>query len=137
MTVDPPVGGMYSGGWKEVKLIDFDLDEVQRLAEIQCTHAELASFFDCSEGTIDYRMKNDEDFKAAYAKGSAGGKASLRRVMWHSAIKGNVVLMIFLAKNFLGLMEPRDKVLLNDIERIKTELIELREKLDASPDKAA
>lgn len=70
--------------------------EVEKLAAMGCTTKEIASFFDCSRDTIERR------FAAILEKGKEKGKAKLRRLQWQSAEKGNVVMQIWLGKNYLG-----------------------------------
>jgi hypothetical protein len=85
-------------GRKPVKI---DLEQVEKLAAIQCTEAEIASVIGVSESTID-RRKHQPDFAEAMARGKARGRVSLRRNLWALANKGQPAANIFLAKNLLG-----------------------------------
>ncbi len=76
--------------------LKIDPEQVYKLASIGCTNGEMASFFNCSKDTLENR------FSAEIAKGRDGGKTRLRRLMWQSCDKGNVVMQIWLSKNLLG-----------------------------------
>ncbi len=83
------------------KRVNIDLDQVEKLAAIQCTEAEIASVLGVSERTIE-RRKQQPDFAEAMARGKARGRVSLRRNLWTLANKGQPAANIFLAKNLLG-----------------------------------
>jgi hypothetical protein len=75
-----------------------DLELVEKLAHIQCTHAEIASTLGVSVDTL----QRHKDFAATYKKGAEGGRKSLRRMQFESANRGNVVMQIWLGKQYLG-----------------------------------
>ncbi len=83
------------------KRVNIDMEQVEKLAAIQCTEAEIASVLGVSERTIE-RRKHQPDFAEAMARGKARGRVSLRRSLWALAQKGNPAGNIFLAKNLLG-----------------------------------
>ena len=87
--------------------IEINLEELEKLARLQCTYAEIAAFFDCSIDTIKRRMK-DEEFCTTYKKGLEEGKASLRRMQWKAAQGGNATMLIWLGKQYLGQSDKRD-----------------------------
>jgi len=74
-----------------------DYDTVEKLAHIQCTYGEIASFLGCS---VD-RLKKDEEFILRYKKGAENGRMSLRRMQFKLAEK-NTSMAIFLGKQYLG-----------------------------------
>ena len=92
-------GGKRTGAGR--KTVNIDLEQVEKLAAIQCTEAEIASFMGVSERTIE-RRKHHPDFAEAMERGKARGRVSLRRNLWSLANKGNPAANIFLAKNLLG-----------------------------------
>ena len=92
-------GGKRPGAGR--KTVNIDLEQVEKLAAIQCTEAEIASFMGVSERTIE-RRKQHPDFAEAMGRGKARGRVSLRRNLWSLANKGNPAANIFLAKNLLG-----------------------------------
>ena len=79
-----------------------DYDMVEKLASIQCTQQEIASFLGCSVDTL----QRDETFCGLYKKGQENGKMSLRRMQYKLAEK-NPTMAIWLGKQYLG---QRDNV---------------------------
>lgn len=83
-----------------------DVAKVRSLAAIHCTDEEIASVLDISVDTLSRRKKEDPEVLNALEGGRNQGKASLRRLQWQAAQKGNSALLIFLGKNIL---KQRDK----------------------------
>jgi hypothetical protein len=75
-----------------------DLELVEKLAHIQCTYSEIAATLGISVDTLE----RNKDFAVTYKKGAEGGRKSLRRMQFESAHKGNVTMMIWLGKQYLG-----------------------------------
>jgi hypothetical protein len=75
-----------------------DLEMVERLASIQCTHTEVASALGTSVDTL----TRHPNFAEVYKRGAEGDRKSLRRMQFESANKGNVVMQIWLGKQYLG-----------------------------------
>lgn len=92
-------GGKRNGAGR--KRVDIELDDVEKLAALQCTEAEIASFFGVNVRTIE-RRKSQPAFVEAIERGKARGRVSLRRNLWGLAANGNPAANIFLAKNLLG-----------------------------------
>ncbi len=84
-----------------------DDEQLMKLAAMHCSVGEIAAFFDVSRDTIERR------YAAEISKGREMGKSKLRRLQWQSAEKGNVVMQIFLGKQYLG---QSDKVELDKVE---------------------
>jgi len=78
--------------------IEIDWELVQKLAHIQCTQAEIASTVGVSVDTL----HRHPEFAEVYKRGAEGGRKSLRRMQFESATKGNVVMQIWLGKQYLG-----------------------------------
>ena len=74
-----------------------DYDMVEKLAGIQCTQQEIASFLGCSVDTL----QRDETFCGLYKKGQENGKMSLRRIQYKLAEK-NPTMAIWLGKQYLN-----------------------------------
>jgi len=87
--------------------IEFNLGEVEKLGVLHCTESDMAAFFNCSRETICDHMVNDEAFSTAFNKGKGNGNISLRRVQFKRALAGNVKLLIWLGKQYLG---QKDKI---------------------------
>ena len=73
-----------------------DVRQVVKLAELHCNDREIAAVVGVSEDTLHRRFAEEID------KARARCKTSLRRVMWRTAMKGNVTMLIWLGKQYLG-----------------------------------
>lgn len=90
--VKPPIGR---------PRLEFDLRQVAELGKIQSTQPELAAVLGCGLSTVKDRLAKDDAFSTAYRRGLETGKSSLRRLQWKSALAGNVVMQIWLGKQYL------------------------------------
>lgn len=79
--------------------LEIDEATVEKLASLGCTNIEIADHFGCSHDTITRR------FAYELTKGKSELRRSLRQVQLDSALKGNVVMMIWLGKQYLGQVE--------------------------------
>ena len=78
------------------KVIDWAL--VEKLSTIQCTTAEIAKIVGVSEARLDH----DKEYIRIHKKGLDEGRMSLRRLQWQKANEGNVTMLIWLGKQYLG-----------------------------------
>ena len=103
-------GPAKGSGGRPIKPIDWV--EAERLALMQCTQKEIASWYHVSHDTIVKRYEDEfgETFASWYEKHSANGKSSLRRRMYKAAMDGNVTMMIWLSKQMLGMRDRIDEV---------------------------
>lgn len=76
---------------------EIDYQAVEKLANIQCTQEEIASFLELSVRTL----QRDEEFCRIYKKAQDNGKMSLRRMQYKLADK-NPTMAIWLGKQYLG-----------------------------------
>ena len=76
---------------------EIDYTTVEKLANIQCTQDEIASFLGISTRTL----QRDEQFMELFNRGRENGKMSLRRIQWKHAEK-SVPMAIWLGKQYLG-----------------------------------
>jgi hypothetical protein len=85
-------------------VIEIDYDTFEQLCELQCTLAEIATWFRCSEDTIERRVQEHYNctFAEIYEQKKGAGKIALRRAQSKAAQSGNPALLIFLGKNILG-----------------------------------
>ena len=60
------------------KSVQIDMGELEKLCALQCTHAELAAWFNVSSRTIEARRKQPQFFEAM-ERGKAKGRISVRR----------------------------------------------------------
>lgn len=85
-----------------------DQKQFEKLCALQCTLPEICSFFSCGEETI--RRWCKRTYKATFESISTQkrqtGLISLRRAIWQKAvIKQDTALLIFMAKNHLGMSD--------------------------------
>lgn len=87
--------------------IKIDKEEFEKLCAMQCTLIEIAGWFNCSDDTIENWCKETygEIFSEVYKKKSAKGKISVRRDQFRAAESGNVTMLIWLGKQYLGQKE--------------------------------
>jgi len=72
---------------------------IANLSQIGCTQEEIGSVVGISARTLQRR------FSDLIEENKNIGKASLRKRMWASALKGNPNMMIWLSKNYLGMKD--------------------------------
>jgi len=92
---------------KKKEIIKKTDEIVLELAKLGATKTEIAKFLNVDEKTV------RNNYSEIYAKGEAELKKTLRQKMIEVAMNGNVVMLIFLAKNYLKMNEEE-----NDFELI-------------------
>ena len=103
---------------------EIDYTAVEKLANIQCTQEEIASFLELSVRTL----QRDEEFCRIYKKAQDNGKMSLRRMQFKLADK-NPTMAIWLGKQYL---KQRD-----NIEVESTQLVKVQELLNKIEEEAS
>lgn len=100
--------------------VEIDQEQFEKLCFIQCTLNEIASWFRCSEDTIERWCKREykETFAETHKKYSAGGKISLRRYQMKMA-EHNATMAIWLGKQYLGQSDKQEVVVSKEDESIK------------------
>lgn len=90
--------------------IEINWDQFDKLCGLQCTKLEIASYFDCSEDTIERRVKevHGVDFAVYFEQKRGSGKIALRRKQYEAAMAGNVTLLIWLGKQYLGQSDKQE-----------------------------
>lgn len=94
-----------------------DPQQIERLASIGCNNRDIAYAVGMSEDTL-YRR-----FAAPIAKGQASLRNRLRLKMWDAIDRGNITMMIFLSKQYLGFADKielgaiADSVLMQEIQK--------------------
>lgn len=109
-------------GGRPKKEIDYNL--VENLCKLQCTGEEIASALNIDYKTLNLRI-NDKykmGFSQYYKKASAGGKMSLRRKQMEVAMSGNVSMLIWLGKQYLG-QSDHQEINVADLPEIKINVI--------------
>jgi hypothetical protein len=82
-------------------------EKIKQAAYVQCTIQEIANIFETTFETLEAACQRDhgESFSSFYKRSCEGGKSSLRREMYKKAMTGNVPMMIWLSKNYMGMKE--------------------------------
>jgi hypothetical protein len=83
------------------KPVSIDLVELQKLCSLQCTHEEIAAWFNCSVRTIETYSKKPE-IAEVMARGRAKGRISVRRAQMKLLESGNATMGVWLGKQLLG-----------------------------------
>jgi hypothetical protein len=97
-------GGKRDGAGR--KPVSIDMEQLETVCGLQCTHEEVAGFFRVTVRTIERRCQRDPAFADVMNRGRAKGRISVRRGLFQQAAKGNAQALIFLAKNELGYRDP-------------------------------
>lgn len=103
--------------------IEINWEQFNKLCGLQCTLLEIASYFDCSDDTIERRVKETHGvtFAEYFAQKRGNGKIALRRKQYEAALAGNVTLLIWLGKQYLGQSDKQENtniegIILNQID---------------------
>ncbi|MEN8171410.1 MAG: hypothetical protein ABFS03_00870 [Chloroflexota bacterium] len=90
-----------AGGRPKFKI---DYDQVEKLANLQCTQEEIASYLGCSVDTL----QRDAEFCGIYKRGMDKGRMSLRRKQWKAAEDGDRTMLVWLGKQYLRQSDKQD-----------------------------
>lgn len=98
----------------------------ERLAFSGCSYDEIAAYFGCHQDTV-RRLVKHEPYQAIWQSALAGGRAIVRSKQLELAQQGDVKMLIWLGKQYLGQRDEKTFVLskevLNDeIKRIEDQL---------------
>lgn len=113
------------------KYKEINQQQFENMCSIQCTEEEICAVLGVSDKTLanwckrTYKMKFSEIFKIKRSK----GKASLRRLQYKEAEKGNVTMLIWLGKQWLDQAEKPYRTDAAE-EEISDEVEELLSELD-------
>lgn len=109
--------------------IEINWDQFDKLCGLQCTLLEIASYFNCSDDTIERRVKevHGVNFAVYFAQKRGNGKIALRRKQYEAALAGNVTLLIWLGKQYLGQSDKQENtniegIVLNEVNLDKDDL---------------
>lgn len=97
------------------KVINYDF--VEKLAAMQCTQEEIASFLEISVRTL----QRDPEFCRIYKKGIDNGKMSLRRYQFKLAEK-HPAMAIFLGKQYLGQTDKVETTIASIDDNLRNEV---------------
>jgi AraC-like DNA-binding protein len=85
--------------------------QVEKLAAIMCSHAEIATVVGCSEDTLTRR------FADAIKKGREQAGQSLKKAQFKLALGGNPTMLIWLGKQYLG-QRDRQVVEVSELQKL-------------------
>lgn len=94
-------------------LLPIDEELVLSLASIMCSNKEIAAIVGCCVDTLTDRFSDILD------KGRQTGRTTLRREQFKAAVGGNVVMLIWLGKQYL---DQQDKTQIS-LEKISDDLL--------------
>jgi len=85
-------------------IIDINWEDLEKLCILQCSLESCAIFFDCTTSALQKRIKKEygTSFSAYRKQKAERGKKMLRQKQFETAMRGNVPMLIFLGKNWLG-----------------------------------
>lgn len=86
------------------KTTSIHLDEIRRLAKLQCTKQEAADSLGITIRTFNRLLNEDQRVADAWRSGQSGGKISLRRKQ-HRLAGSNAAMAIWLGRQHLGQQE--------------------------------
>ncbi len=93
--------------------MDIDEEQVEEMAAIGCTVAEIAGIVGCSPRTVERRAA------APVARGRARLNISLRRRQVELAMGGNASMLIWLGKQLLGQRDKADTTVREEVVTIE------------------
>jgi len=90
--------------------IFIDWEKVDNMCAIQCTGEEIAGVLDIDYDTLQRACKREKNllFSDYIGQKKSGGKMSLRRKQYSTAMAGNATMLVWLGKNWLGQTDKLD-----------------------------
>jgi hypothetical protein len=116
--------------------VAIDWKVVDGLCKCFCTKQEIASVLGVHEDTLGARIEEafGLNFSGYFAQKSAGGRASLRHAQFQTAMRGNIVMQIWLGKQLLGQRDKVEQLTVNDpLEELVGEFRKRNEILSRTP----
>lgn len=104
--------------------IDIDWNQFKKLCALKPTLRELASYFDCSEDTIERRCEEQygKVFAEVFKDFSSHGNLSLRRNQMKLSEK-NASMAMWLGKQWLGQEDPDSRKMANSTKALADTLM--------------
>jgi hypothetical protein len=87
---------------------EIDPEKVENAAALGATIDEIATILGVGRRTLYDRLDADPELKESLDRGRAKGRATLRRLQWQQAHKGNVTMQIWLGKQLLGQTDKQE-----------------------------
>ncbi len=96
------------------RAVEIDLEQLEKLAAMQCTQEDVAAWFGVSQPTISKKLRQRK-YREVWERGLGRGRISLRRRQW---AKDSDTMLIWLGKQHLG---QRDQPVTDDGSRSAAE----------------
>ena len=103
--------------------IEFSLEQLEALCRLNCTHDEIAAYFNVSTKTVQRRYNEEPDFAEAVDRGKAQGRLSLRRKQIELVDGGNATMAIWLGKQLLGQADKQEIDQYNHGDKVSIEIV--------------
>jgi hypothetical protein len=112
-----------------------DLAMIERLYSNMSTDQDVADICDVARKTVERHLKNDPEFRRAKTQGMAKARVSLRSEQFKLAKNGNLGMLVWLGKQYLGQKEKQEVDNISSDgsmtpKRIERVLIETREQAE-------
>ena len=90
------------------KMVDWE--QFDKLCSMQCPIREIASWFDMTTDTLEARIREEHNcsFSDIFEQKRGKGKISIRRKQYDVAMSGNVTMLIWLGKQYLGQADKQE-----------------------------
>ena len=88
--------------------VNIDLEQLQKLAELHCTQAEIAASFKIPISTFE-RLAATPEVRDTLDRGAALGRIRVRRQQFKLLQEGSVPMAIWLGKQILGQCDNRER----------------------------
>ena len=99
------------------------MEQLEALCRLNCTHEEIAAYFNVSLKTVQNRYKEDDEFRRAVDTGKAQGRLSLRRKQIELVDNGNASMAIWLGKQLLSQTDKQEIDNYNHNDAISIEIV--------------
>lgn len=92
----------------------------EKLCGLHCTKPEIQAWFDVSDKTVDRWVREtygeQYSFSEIYKQKRVSGNVSIRRKQHEVAMSGNVSMLIWLGKQYLGQSDKQEQTVTEKIE---------------------
>jgi len=92
---------------RETLLTDEQIREVKRLAEVDCTHEEIAHILEIPVRTFQRRLEDQDGVAAAYQTGKSAAHREVKQRLRHLIRDGDKTAIIFYLKTQCGWSETQ------------------------------
>ncbi len=108
---------------------EIDFDQFEKLCYLQCTQIEIMGFLDIgTRDTLNARIREhygeEHCFSTIFDQKKQGGKIAIRRKQFQVAESGNVTMLIWLGKQWLGQSDKQEHTV--GMQPIKFEIVDAK-----------